>query len=361
MVRFILKNLLKACLLVVVVSFVVFCLVDLSPVDPVQANVGQAAYLTMSEAKRAQLEAYWGAGEPLPVRYGRWLAGLLQGDLGMSLRYNEPVTQVIAERAAPSLALLSIAWAGSGILGFVLGVGAGMAERRWPDRIIRGWCFVMTSIPSFWLALILLMVFAVALGWFPIGFAASIGVASADVTWADAIHHLALPAICLTLAGVAPVCLHTREKVVEFEAGDVAGFAKLRGEGPWQRFWRHGLRNVALPALTLQCASIGEIFGGAVLVEEVFSYPGLGQAAVTAGLGSDVCLLAGIAVVTALLVFGGNFAADLLYGVIDPRMREARAAKRAARGGVLGWLVNRPEDYDEPLPDAGEVERGGSA
>lgn len=347
-------------MLVVVVSFVVFLLVDLSPVDPVQANVGQAASLSMSEAKRAQLEAYWGVGEPLLERYGNWLWGLLHGDLGTSLRFDEPVAQVIAERAGASFALLSIAWVGSGLLGFVLGVVAGMAHRRWPDRLIRGWCFAMTSIPSFWLALIALMVFAVALGWFPIGFATPVGVAQADVTWADVAHHLALPAICLTLVGVAPVALHTREKVIDFEAGEVADFCRLRGEGPWQGFWRHGLRNVALPAITLQCASVGEIFGGAVLVEEVFSYPGLGQAAVTAGLGSDVCLLAGIAVVTSLLVFGGNFAADVLYGVVDPRMRSARGAAGASKEGPLASLVDRPEDYDVPNASTGEVGRGGT-
>ena len=120
---------------------------------------------------------------------------------------------------------------------------------------------------------------------------------------------------------------HTREKVVDVLESDYVRFARARGESDLSVVLHHCLRNVALPAVTLQCAFISEIFGGSVLVEQVFSYPGLGQAAVTAGLGGDVALLAGIALVSAALVFGGNLLANILYGVLDPRMRvsEGRA------------------------------------
>ena len=309
------------------VGLVVFALVSMSPIDPVQANVGQAAYVNMSEAKRAQLASYWGGDVPFWERFANWAGALLQGDMGISLRFNAPVSEVIAHRAANSLALMGIAWLLSGVLGFALGVAAGARRGGALDRVVRSYCFLLASTPTFWLGLLILMVFAVQLGWFPIGFSVPIGVSAADVTLADAAHHLVLPALTLSVTGVANIALHTREKVVDVLESDYVRFARARGESELSVIVHHGLRNVALPAVTLQCAFISEIFGGSVLVEQVFSYPGLGQAAVTAGLGGDVALLAGIALVSAALVFGGNLLANILYGVLDPRMRvgEGRA------------------------------------
>lgn len=309
------------------VGLVVFALVSMSPIDPVQANVGQAAYVNMSEAKRAQLASYWGGDVPFWERFVNWAGALLQGDMGTSLRFNAPVSEVIAHRAANSLALMGIAWLLSGVLGFALGVAAGARRGGALDRVVRSYCFLLASTPTFWLGLLILMVFAVQLGWFPIGFSVPIGVSAADVTLVDAVHHLVLPALTLSVTGVANIALHTREKVVDVLESDYVRFARARGESELSVIMHHGLRNVALPAVTLQCAFISEIFGGSVLVEQVFSYPGLGQAAVTAGLGGDVALLAGIALVSAALVFGGNLLANILYGVLDPRMRvgEGRA------------------------------------
>lgn len=309
------------------VGLVVFALVSMSPIDPVQANVGQAAYVNMSEAKRAQLASYWGGDVPFWERFANWAGALLQGDMGTSLRFNAPVSEVIAHRAANSLALMGIAWLLSGVLGFALGVAAGARRGGALDRVVRSYCFLLASTPTFWFGLLILMVFAVQLGWFPIGFSVPIGVSAADVTLADAAHHLVLPALTLSVTGVANIALHTREKVVDVLESDYVRFARARGESELSVIMHHGLRNVALPAVTLQCAFISEIFGGSVLVEQVFSYPGLGQAAVTAGLGGDVALLAGIALVSAALVFGGNLLANILYGVLDPRMRvgEGRA------------------------------------
>lgn len=309
------------------VGLVVFALVSMSPIDPVQANVGQAAYVNMSEAKRAQLASYWGGDVPFWERFANWAGALMQGDMGTSLRFNAPVSEVIAHRAANSLALMGIAWLFSGVLGFALGVAAGARRGGALDRVVRSYCFLLASTPTFWLGLLILMVFAVQLGWFPIGFSVPIGVSAADVTLADAVHHLVLPALTLSVTGVANIALHTREKVVDVLESDYVRFARARGESELSVIVHHGSRNVALPAVTLQCAFISEVFGGSVLVEQVFSYPGLGQAAVTAGLGGDVALLAGIALVSAALVFGGNLLANILYGVLDPRMRigEGRA------------------------------------
>ena len=321
MTKYLARHIVRFALLMLAVGLVVFALVSMSPIDPVQANVGQAAYVNMSEAKRAQLASYWGGDVPFWERFANWAGALMQGDMGTSLRFNAPVSEVIAHRAANSLALMGIAWLLSGVLGFALGVAAGARRGGALDRVVHSYCFLLASMPTFWLGLLFLIVFSVQLGWFPFGFSVPIGVSAADVTFADALHHLALPALTLSVIGVANIALHTREKTIDVLESDYVRFARARGESELSVIVHHGLRNVALPAVTLQCAFISEIFGGSVLVEQVFSYPGLGQAAVTAGLGGDVALLAGIALVSAALVFGGNLLANILYGVLDPRMR----------------------------------------
>ena len=319
------KKAFRALLLLLGVSVASFLLLCASPLDPLRTNVGQAALGSMSQEQVAQLEAYWGADQPPVERYLGWLAGAVRGDLGTSLLYRQPVLTVIGQRLGSSLWLLLTAWVLSGALGLALGITAGAFRGRWPDKLIRGWCLVISSTPAFWLALLFLLLFSVWLGWLPIGLSVPIGVEEEAVTLADRLQHALLPALTLSVTGVSNIALHTREKLVDVLGSDYILLARARGEREGAIVLRHGLRNVALPALTLQFGSVGEIIGGSVLVEQVFSYPGLGQAAVTAGLGSDLSLLLGVTLVTSGLVFGGNLLADLLYGVIDPRMKRGEA------------------------------------
>ena len=323
--RFAAKKLLRMLLLLLGVSAVTFALMSASPLDPLQTNVGQVALGSMSPEQVAKLEAYWGVGTPPLERYLGWLWDLLHGDFGISLLYRQPVLEIVGQRLATSLGLLFFAWILSGVLGLVLGAVAGATRGRLPDKLIRGYCLLISSTPAFWLALLLLLIFSVWLGWLPSGLAVPIGVAADAVTLADRLRHAVLPALTLSITGVANIALHTREKLVDVLESDYVLFARARGESSLSIVLRHGLRNVALPAVTLQFASISEIIGGSVLVEQVFSYPGLGQAAVDAGLGSDLPLFLGITVLTAAIVFGGNLAADLLYGAIDPRIRRGAA------------------------------------
>ncbi len=321
------KKLARMLLLLLGVSLVTFALMNVSPLDPLQTNVGQVALGTMSEEQVEKLEAYWGADTPPITRYLGWLGGVLRGDLGTSLLYRQPVWDVVCEKLLSSLWLLVISWLLSGIFGVALGAVAGATRGRWPDRLIRGYCLLISSTPAFWLALILLLIFSVWLGWLPIGLSVPIGMEASAVTAADRLRHAILPALTLSITGVANIALHTREKMVDVLASDHVLFAKAQGGSSWAIVLRHGLRGVALPAITLQFASVSEIIGGSVLVEQVFSYPGLGQAAVTAGLGSDLPLLMGITLLSSLIVFGGNLTADLLYGVVDPKIRRRAAGK----------------------------------
>lgn len=315
------RELVRLVVLLVGVSLLTFALVSASPVDPVRANVGQAAYGQMGEAKREQLARYWGSDQPLLERYARWASGALHGDLGMSLRYNKPVVEVVAQRAGNTLALMTFAWVVSGVLGVSLGVVAAACRGRWPDKLVRGYCFVLSATPSFWIGLVALMVFSVALGWFPFGFSVPIGVDAASVSLAQRLHHMVLPALTLSVVGIANVALHTREKAVDVLESDYARLARLRGESTWEVVFHHGLRNLLGPAIALQFSQVSELLGGSVLVEQVFSYPGLGQAAVTAGVGGDAPLLVAIALATALVVFAGNLVGRMLQRAIDPRVQ----------------------------------------
>ena len=319
----------RLALLLIATSMATFALVAASPIDPVKANLGQAAYAQMSEAQRAQLAEYWDATTPLPERYAHWASSALRGDFGQSLRFGRPVAEVVGERFANSAALMASAWLLAGVLGLALGVLAGSRRGSRADRAICCVCYALSSMPSFWLGLVALMVFSVWLGWFPLGFSVPIGVDAAQVSWAQKLHHLVLPAIVLGIANAPSIALHTRQKTIDVLGSEYARFARSRGEKGMQVLLRHGLRNLVLPAITIECASVGEVFGGSVLVEQVFSYPGLGQAAVTAGLGGDAPLLVAIALVSACVVFAGNACADVLYALIDPRIREGRGPRDA--------------------------------
>lgn len=314
-------------ILVVLVSILAFFLLSISPIDPLQTNVGQAALGSMSPEQVEKLKAYWGVGVPWTERYLSWVTDFLRGDMGTSLLYRRPVAEVIGEKLANSLWLLASAWIISGLLGFLLGIFAGRRRGGLCDRFVTGYSLLTASTPAFWIAMVLLMVFAVKLGWFPIGLSVPIGTAAEQVTLLDRLRHAVLPAAALSITGISSVALHTRAKMIEIMESDYVLFARARGESELSILFRHGVRNVLLPAMTLQFGSVSEIIGGSVLVEQVFSYPGLGQAAVTAGLGSDVPLLLGITVITAVIVFAGNLAADVLYGVVDPRIREGKARK----------------------------------
>ena len=286
----------RMCLMVLLVSILAFVLLAVSPIDPLQTNVGQTALGSMSPEQIAKLKSYWGTDLPPVERYLNWLKDFLHGNMGTSLLYRRPVAEIIGDKVMNSIWLLFTAWLFSGILGFFLGVLAGKKRGGIMDRIVTGYSLFVA------------------------------GMDAGQISIADRIRHAILPAAALSITGISSIALHTREKLIEVMESDYVLFARARGESDWSILRRHGLRNILLPAMTLQFASVSEIIGGSVLVEQVFSYPGLGQAAVTAGLGSDVPLLLGITVVTAVIVAAGNLAANVLYGVIDPRIREG--AKR---------------------------------
>lgn len=315
------KNLIRIISLLLAVSIIAFALVCASPIDPVGQYI-MSLGTAVSAEQRAELEDYWGVNDPPVERYLNWLSNMLRGDLGESAIYRRPVMDIIAERFANSLALMICSWALAGILGFALGCLMGMFQNRWPDKILKKICYLLSSVPTFWLGLLFLLTFAVKLRWFPIGFSSPIGVLASEVTLWDKLHHLFLPAVTLSFMSFSSIALHTRQKLVDVLNSEYVLFARARGEGSWSILRRHGLRNILIPALTLQFASFAELFGGSVMAENVFSYPGLGSAVSAAGLRCDVPLLLGVTLFSALFVSVGNMIANILYGIVDPQIRE---------------------------------------
>ena len=306
--------------LLLAVSILSFVLVSLSPVDPVQQYV--LAVGGVSPEQRLELEEYWGLNDPPVQRYLNWLGALLRGDFGMSLLYRRPVIDIISERFKASLALMMCAWVISGLTGFFAGCAMGMNKDKLLDRVFKKICLLLSSAPTAWLGLLMMMFFAVFLRWFPVGLSSPIGVTSENVTLLQRIHHLVLPALTLSVVSFSGVALHTRQKLSDVLSSEYVLFARARGESDVTVMRRHGYRNIVIPALTLQFASFAELFGGSVLAENVFSYPGLGSAVAEAGLNSDVPLLLGVTLFSTIFVYTGNLAANLLYGVINPQTKE---------------------------------------
>ncbi len=305
--------------LLIAVVILAFSLLMVSPIDPIQSYVG--AGVAISPEQRENIAEHWGLNDPPVERFFTWANNVLHGDMGVSMIYRQDVLDVIGDKFSKSIMLMLTAWIISGILGVTVGLLMGANQNRFIDRILKGFCYTLTAVPSFYLGIILLMVFAVYLAWFPIGLASPIGVLETDVTFVERIRHMVLPAICLSMVSMPSIALHTRSKLIDALESDYAQFARARGEKEYRIVLRQCFRNIILPATMLQFASFSELFGGSVLVEQVFSYPGLGNAAVAAGTGGDVPLLLGITLFSALFVFVGNVIGDVIIHTIDPRIR----------------------------------------
>ena len=312
-------NLIKMALLLIAVSIVTFALVELSPIDAVSSYVGENS---VSDEQLAAIEEYWGLNDPPATRYVKWVTNILHGDMGTSMIYRQPVIKVIGERFSLSLILMAISWVISGVVGLVLGIVAAVKKGKIADRLIKVYCLILESSPAFWIGLVLLLFFAVYLDILPMGLAAPIGTPLSEATFGERVYHIILPALTLSLTGISKIALQTREKMIQVMESDYAIFAKTRREGVWTFVRRHGLRNILLPFITLQFGSISELFGGSVLAESVFTYPGLGEATVQSGLRGDMPLFLGIALFSSVFVFCGNLIANILYSVVDPRIRE---------------------------------------
>lgn len=307
---------LRLIVLLVLVAAGTFMLLSFSPVDPIRAYIGNDL-LHVPPEQYARIAARWGLDQPLWERFGHWFIRVLQGDLGYSMLFNSPVASVIKERFATSFALLGGAWLLSGILGTAMGFVAGRYLNRWPDKAICRLSYLLSSLPTFWIGMLLLALFAVRWPVFPVCCAWEPGNSGDMATLAERLRHLVLPVCALSLLGLGQITLHTRESIASVMKSDFVRFARSQGDKGWSLLRHQVLRHAITPALCLQFASLGELLGGALLAEKVFAYPGLGQATIDAGLRGDLPLLMGIVLFSTVLVFIGNSLSTWLVHVLN--------------------------------------------
>lgn len=306
--------------LILFVTFISFFLMDISPIDPVSA-FARSKGVGLTPEMRQKLIQEWGLDLPFIKRYGIWLSHLLRGDLGVSNIYGRPVIEIIKRGFKSSALLMVFAWLIQGVLGIFLGIVAGSKQGSFKDKAIKVYAIVMASTPQFWLAMLMIIIFSIKLGFFPASMGAPIGVLQEDISFYERIHHIILPGISLAMVGISSIALHTRQKVIDIMNSDYVLYAFSRGIEKKRIVNSYALKNMVLPGLTIQFTYFSELFSGAILAENVFNYPGLGSFTVEAGLRGDVPLLLGLVLFSAIFVYLGNRLCDLMYLILDPRLR----------------------------------------
>ena len=307
MLRYILRRLAGAAVVLTLLSFLVFSLLYLVPGDPVKILVGTRR---LTPEVRQAVTARYGLDEPLVVRYWHWLTRALTGDFGDSVRSATPVTDVLASRVSLTAWLTIGAFILAVAVGTPLGIAAARRRGSWVDRTIVGWSVVGVSAPGFALGLVLLYVFGLMLGWFPV-FGEGTGIV--DTLW-----HLALPAIALATGIGAMLVRITRAAVGAELTQDYVTFARSRGV-PSRRITAMYVRGAALPIITSAGLILGTLFGSTVLVEEAFSLPGLGQLLADSITYKDVPVVQAIALLVAFVIIVVTLIVDVVAFAVDPR------------------------------------------
>ncbi|MEQ8817062.1 MAG: ABC transporter permease [Thalassobaculum sp.] len=314
MLRYLVFRLLQALVVLLLLSAATYGLLGLMPGDPIDLMVGADPRITSADI--ARLKALQGLDLPLWERYLNWLTAALQGDLGYSRLYTQPVLDIVAERMPRTLLLIGLAL----ILALAVAIPAAVVAARNPggavDRGVNLLCFVGISVPAFWLALILIILFAVVLGWLPAG--GTVGAQGGGV--ADRAAHLVLPVATLAAASVAAYTRHLRAALIEALGEDYVRTARAKGLSERVVTTRHALRNALLPVVTLLGLDLGSLVSGALVTETMFAQPGMGKTIYDAVMGNDYNLaLVGLLVAAAATLLG-NLGADLAYARLDPRI-----------------------------------------
>ncbi|WP_329461580.1 ABC transporter permease [Streptomyces sp. NBC_01431] len=316
MARLAARRVLAAGPVLLAVTFGVFAVAAASPFDPVKAYAGTAG-LTASRGDLDQLRANLGVDQPFVERWWNWLTSALTGDLGDSSALRQPVADVIAERVGWSVLLAATAFLLAVLLGTALGVLAARRGGRL-DRCVSSAAYTLEAAPVFWLGLLAIWLFALKLGVLPAG--GLTDTASDTVTFGQTLSHLVLPAAVLGLSQLPWFFLYVRQGVGDALAQDPVRGARARGLAERTVLTGHALRSGMLPMLTLIGSRVPELITGALLVETVFSWPGIAAATVQAATSVDFPLLAALTVLATAAVLLGNLLSDLLYGLADPRV-----------------------------------------
>ena len=311
MKRTLAKRLLQMIIVLFGISFFTFCLTYLAPGDPVRTMYAASGTMPSEEIIEATRDEM-GLNDPFLMQYARWLGNCLKGDFGTSYSMNQPVLSIIGEKIVPTLKLSFLSLLIMLAVAVPFGVIAAVKQNRPIDYLIRGCTFLGVSIPNFWVGLLLLYLFALKLGLLPV------------VSTGNGISKIILPAITLAFAMSAKYTRQVRTAVLEELNQDYVVGARARGIDERTILWRHVFPNALLPLVTLLGLSLGSLLGGTAVVEVIFSYPGLGNLAVSAITAYDYPLIQAYVLWIALIYMVINLIVDLSYDLLDPRIRESR-------------------------------------
>ncbi|MDP3959648.1 MAG: ABC transporter permease [Pseudorhodobacter sp.] len=315
MTGYLLRRLLSLSLSLVAASLVIFLVMEMVPGDPASFMMGINADPQAVAALRLQM----GLDEPLPLRYLGWVAGLLQGDFGISYTYRVPVAELISQRVLVSLPLTLYALALSTLIAFPAGILAAARRNSAADLSVMGATQLGVAVPNFWFAMILVLVFAVNLRWFSAG-----GFPGWDAGFGPALKALTLPAIALALPQASILARVMRSSLIDTLDEDFMRTARAKGLSRSQALWRHALRNALIPVLTILGLQFSFLLAGGIIIENVFYLPGLGRLVFQAITQRDLIVVRSVVILLVFAVIVVTFLVDLAYAAADPRLRRHR-------------------------------------
>jgi len=320
MTAFLIRRAFVSMLLLIGVVTITFLLIHAAPGDPADLYVTKE----MTAQTRAEILAAYGLDKPLPVQYLSWLTDVARGRLGWSIAHHRPVADLLAERIPLTLELTLAAFALHLLLGIAVGVLAAWRRGSAWDAFAYGGTTLIYSLPLFWLGTVMILVFSLRLGWLPSGGVADLaaGPMSLPAAMVDRLRHLILPALCLGLGSAACAARFVRAGMLSALSQEYVSAARARGAGETRVLVRHALSNALLPVITTAGMTLPFLFGGSLLVESVFSWPGMGSLSVEALFTRDYPVMLATQLLLAALVVAGSFAADIALALADPRLRE---------------------------------------
>ena len=317
MTRYLLSRLVQSALVLAVMSFLVFALMGLMPGDPIDVMITNIPGLTSADA--ASLRAVYGLDRPWPERYWLWLVQVAQGELGYSRLYAQPVLAIIGPALINTAILISTGLLIALLVALPLGAIAALKPGGLLDGVANALSFAGISVPVFWLALMLIVVFAVGLGWLPASGMETVG----DGGLGDRMRHLVLPALTLALGNIGPYLRHMRAAMRDALRQDWIRTARAKGAGTTRIAIHHALRPALLPVVTLLALELGVLVSGALVTETVFAWPGMGRLIYEAVMGNDFNLALTALLLATAMTLAGSVLADLAYTWLDPRIRLA--------------------------------------
>lgn len=313
MARYILGRLSSSLIVLLLVTTVTFALIQIAP-----GGLATLMDPNLEPEDRERLAAQMGLDQPVHVQYWRWITNVSRGDLGRSLTYGRPVTDMVLERVPATLLLAGAALVITVLVGVPLGIYSAVRQYSLADQLLSFASFVGLATPNFWLGILLIIFFSVKLGWLP---AAGMVTAGQSTSAVDLLRHLILPASVLATSTVAQIMRYTRSSWLEVIQMDYVTVARAKGLAERAVQLRHVMKNAMIPVVTVVGLFLPRLVGGAAVVEALFSWPGMGRLAVDAASRRDMPLVLGVTIIVSLAVIVSNLIIDLLYPVLDPRIR----------------------------------------